>query len=149
KYLKCVQLDDEQVELVRNYYMKDVRQKIGSKHPDEKSEIEANLMSIDEEEKRAARLYAAGKITDHVWDSLWRDWQDRRHMLETSLEALQHKSEYHISHLDDALHIISQIGVLYESMELRDKKRLLCEVVDKVVVDEQGNILRLELRSEE
>ena len=29
-------------------------------------------------------------------------------------------------------------------MELRDQKRLLREVVDKVVVDEQGNSMRLE-----
>lgn len=143
--LKQVQLCDEQIELVRNYYTTEVRQRIGSKHPSEKAEIEANLRSIDEEEKRTARLYAIGKITDYVWDSLWREWQDRRYALRASLEALAYKSEYHISHLDDALNIISQIGVLYERLELRDQKRLLHEVVDKVVVNKQGNILRLEL----
>ena len=105
--------------------------------------MEASLLSIDEEEKLATRLYTTGKITDHVWDSLWRDWHDRRHKLQANIDALQYKSEYHISHLD-ALHIISKISVLYGSMELRNQKRLLREVVDKVLVDEQGNILRLE-----
>jgi hypothetical protein len=122
-----------------------VLQQVSNHKPKQKSDFIAALKAIDEEEARAARLFASGKITDHIWDSLWREWQNRRQALRASLDALKHKSEYHISHLDDALNIISQIGVLYKSMELRDQKRLLREVVNKIVVNKQGNVLRMEL----
>jgi hypothetical protein len=28
-----------------------------------------------------ARLFAGGKITEAVWDSLWHEWQDRRNKI--------------------------------------------------------------------
>jgi hypothetical protein len=40
---------------------------------------------------------------------------------------------------------ISQIGVLYKGMELSNQKRLLKNVVSRVVVDAQGKLLRMEL----
>ncbi len=145
RQIEKIQIDPDQLIAVREHYLKEVHERIGYKHPDERSEIEANLQSINEEEKRAARLYAAGKITDQVWDDLWREWQHRRQTLKDNLDALEHKAAYHIDQLDDALHIISQIGLLYRGMELSDQKRLLKNIVSRVVVDAQGKLLRMEL----
>lgn len=143
--IKNIQINPDHLPLIRTHYSDEVQEKLGHKHTKKHEEIETTLKLIDEEEKRAARLYAAGKITDHVWDMLWQEWQDRRLTLRSTLESAKQKSEFHIAHLDDALTIISQIGVLYESMELEDQRRLLREVVDKVVVDESGKIIRIEL----
>ncbi len=54
-------------------------------------------------------------------------------------------SEYHIDNLDAALHIISKIGVLYHQLERPQQKKLLREVIDRIVVDAEGNVLRIDL----
>jgi hypothetical protein len=104
------------------------------------------LKAIDEEEARTARLYAAGKITDSIWDSLWKEWQDRRSRIRSALDSLGEKQQTHISNLDAALEILAYVGIVYNDLEREDQKELLRQMVDKVVINAIGKI-RLDLRS--
>lgn len=99
----------------------------------------------DEEVARATRLFAAGKITERIWDSLWTEWQDRRRKLQSSLEVIQQLQEYHIANLDSALKIISKVGVLYNKLQRGDQRDLLCQIIERVVVNPEGIVIRLEL----
>jgi hypothetical protein len=90
-------------------------------------------------------LYAAGKITDYVWDTLWEEWQDKRRTIQTSLATLGQQNEAHIADLDAALTIITKVGILYNNLEQRSQRDVLCEMVDKIVVDRVGNIVRMDL----
>ena len=96
-------------------------------------------------EARVARLLAPGKITEAVWNDLWEEWQDRRRTLRESRDGLLLKIDTHIAPLDQALTIISKVCVLFESMERSEQKALLREMVERVVVDSEGRVLRLEL----
>ncbi len=99
-----------------------------------------------DEEARAAHLFAAArKITEAVWDNLWAEWQDRRRSLRHTLEASDQHTEYHIAHLDDALNIISKIGVLFKRLDASSQKKLLREIVERVVLDPCGKVIRMEL----
>jgi hypothetical protein len=69
--------------------------------------VEAALKAVGEEETRSLRLYAAGNITECIWETIWREWQDRRTTLRSSLESLQYQSETHITNVDTALAIIA------------------------------------------
>ncbi|MCA9891912.1 MAG: hypothetical protein KC615_02950 [Anaerolineae bacterium] len=60
------------------------------------------MQAVDDEEARAVRLFASGKITESVWDAFWLEWQDRRRTLRTNLAAMQQESRCHIKYLDDA-----------------------------------------------
>ncbi|MCL4249330.1 MAG: hypothetical protein KJ065_14375 [Anaerolineae bacterium] len=75
-------------------------------------ELEAALKSIDEEEARTARLFAAGKITEAIWDNLWAEWQDRRRLVRSSIESMDFQQDYHINNLDAALKIIAEVALL-------------------------------------
>lgn len=119
--------------------------KLGHLRPSERDELQAALRSVDEEEARTARLFAAGKITERVWDNLWVEWQDRRRTIQINLEALQQKRDYHIANLDAALTIIAKVGILYNKLERSDQKDLLRQMVERVVVNPEGMIIRLEL----
>ena len=92
-----------------------------------------------------ARLFAAGKITEAIWDNLWAEWQDRRRTLRSNIESMDVQQDYHVNNLDVALKIIAKVGLLYNSLERSDKKELLRLMVEKVVVDFEGKV-RLELR---
>jgi hypothetical protein len=82
-----------------------------------------------------ARLFAAKKITEEVWDNLWVECQDCRRTLQMKLEALQKKREYHIANLDAALMIIAKVGILYNRLGRSDQKELIRHVVERVVVN--------------
>ena len=144
-YLMQIQVDPELIPLIRTCYTAEVAEKLGHNRLNERARIEAALKATDEEEARAARLFAAGKITDAVWDSLWAEWQDRRRTLRHSLESAARQTEHHIAHLDDALHIIAKIGVLFRKLDASSQKELLREIVERVVVDPSGRVLRVEL----
>ena len=60
--------------------------KMGHLRPDERKKLKDALKAVDEEEARVVRLFAARKITEEIWDNLWREWQDRRQQLSSTLE---------------------------------------------------------------
>lgn len=144
--LMRIQVDPELIPLIRASYSHELAQKLGHLKPDEEFKLEAALKAVDEEEARMARLFASGKITETVWDSLWAEWQDRRYKLRQSLETVKQEQEFHINNLDTALEIIAKIGLLYNSLERSDKKELLRQVVERVIVNAEGTV-RLELRT--
>jgi DNA invertase Pin-like site-specific DNA recombinase len=146
KQLYHIQVDPDLVPLIRAAYSNDLNTKIGGANPDERTRLEAVLKSTDEEESRAARLYAAGKISEEIWDSLWAEWQDRRIQVRRTLAVLTTSKQVHIDNLETALQIIAGIGSLYNVLERKDQKELLRQVVNRVVVDDTGNV-SLELRT--
>jgi DNA invertase Pin-like site-specific DNA recombinase len=141
-----IQIDPKLMPNIRANYTHDLAEKLGYLRPDQKVKLQTMLQAIDAEEARMARLYASGKITDGVWDNLWSEWQDRRTQLRRTLEVLEQERDLHINNLDVALEIIAKIGVLYNSLGLDDRKELLRQVVERVIVNSEGKI-RLELKS--
>ncbi len=140
-----IQVDPALIPAIRQHYTDEIGELVGALKPDERHQVEAALRAVDEEEARTARLFAAGKITEAIWDSLWREWQDRRQRLRDNLEVLERQSEYHIDNLDAALHIISRIGVLYQQLDRKSQKKLLREMIERIVVDVEGKIIRIDL----
>jgi hypothetical protein len=53
---------------------------------------------------------------------------------------------HHIDNLDAAIGVIAQIGTLYNGLERSEKKQLLRQVIERVVVNPKG-VVRLELRA--
>ncbi|MEM9954341.1 MAG: recombinase family protein [Chloroflexota bacterium] len=141
-----IAVQEEHLPAIRAAYTEDVAEFLGHMKPDEREQLTSALKSIEEEEARMARLYATGKITEAVWDSLWAEWQDRRSQILNTLESLEHKLQSHVSNLNVALEIITYAGIVYNSLKRKDQKELLRQMIDKVVIDATGTI-RLELRS--
>ncbi len=144
--LARIQVDPDLIPMIRAAYTNDLKTKIAGSHPDDRARLEAVLKATDEEENRTARLYAAGKISEDIWDALWEEWQDRRHKVRRTLEMLTVDHETHIENLGMALQIIAGIGTLYNGLQREDQKELLRQVVHRVVVNEAGNV-RLDLRT--
>jgi|GEM_PF-1983709 len=146
-YALCsIQVDPELIPSIRVAYTQDLAAKLGYLKPDQKEELRASLKLIDEEEARMVRLLASGRISEGVWDGLWREWQDRRSQIHKTLDLLEKDRAFHIDNLDAALQVIAQIGTLYNGLQRSEQKQLLRQVIDRVVVNEEG-IARLELRA--
>jgi signal transduction histidine kinase len=141
-----VQVDPELLPHIRAAYNADLSSRMSVAPPDERARLEAVLKATDEEEGRTARLFAAGKISEEVWNSLWAEWQDRRSQAQRALETLSASRRMHVDNLEVALQIIARIGTLYNRLERSEQKELLRQVVDRVVVNDAGNV-SLELRT--
>ena len=144
-FLQRVQIDDVYLPFIREHYIHEVSDKLGRLRPDERSDIERTLRQVDDEEARVLRLYAEGKISEERWNDLSLEWHDRRHRLRTNLALLEQRCETYVSDLDDALNIISKLGIIYETLPRTKQKDLLCNVVERVVVNLEGKIERVEL----
>lgn len=77
---------------------------------------------------------------------MWSEWQDRRQTIQRTLETMQQEHQVHIDNLDMALQMIAKIGTLYNGLQRSDQKELLRQVVERVIVDDDGQVT-LELRS--
>lgn len=144
--LKHIQVDPELIPIIRTVYTNDIAEKMGHLRPDERSQLETALKAIDDEEARTVRLYASGKITEVVWDNLWHEWQDKRNQLRYTLDSLQERKQVHIKNLDSALEIISHVGIVYNELSRDDKRELLRQMIERVLIDSTGTV-RLELRT--
>ena len=73
------------------------------------------------------------------------EWQDRRRTLQSNAVSLEQKSEVHITNLDSAIAIISQIGVMCKEPGCNAKKKLLRQMFSRIVVDVEGLVAEVDL----
>ena len=71
--------------------------------------------------------------------------QDQRRRVNDSLEALDQRCDVHISSLDHALNVISNIGVLYRQMRFSSCKELLRLTVKRVIINRECEVVDVEL----
>src|SRR5690606_24997003 len=140
-----IQVDPEHIPEIRASYTDDVARRLGIFRTDQRQELTRRLKEVDEEETRSLRLYSAGKLTDRAWDQLWTEWNDRKRTLRHALDSLDVDNETHISNLDAAISVIAKVGVLYSKLDRSNQKRLLREMVNRIVLSPEGAILRMEL----
>jgi hypothetical protein len=141
-----IQVHPELLPAIRAAYTHDVAETFGHLRPDEREQLTAALKAVDDEEVRMMRLYAAGKVTDALWNAQWQEWQDRRARIRLSLEEVENQQQIHIENLDAALKIIAQVGVVYNRLQRSDQRELLRHMVERVMVNPEG-LIRLELRA--
>lgn len=91
------------------------------------------------------RLYAAGMVTEENWRDLWSEWQDKRQQLCGSMALLDQRCKSYIGDLDEALMIIAKLGILYETLTCPKQKELLRNVVERVVLNPEGTVVRVDL----
>lgn len=146
-FMHNIQVEERFLPAIRAAYTEQINQQIGESGQGEKERCAKLLKTIDEEELRAARLYANGKLSDTVWNTLVDEWREQRLQLKASLDTLERTQESCIASLDDAMRLISKTGVLFDKMERTGQRELLRHMVEKIVVSPEGRIVTLELRA--
>lgn len=143
--LMKVQVEPELVPKMREAFTEELEHTLDRMAPSKQANLERKLKEIDDEEARALRLYTTGKISEKIWDNMWIEWQNRRRSLRHALDSIETQNQIHIANLDSALTIIAKIGILYSKLQRDSQKKLLREMVKRVVVNSDGKILWLEL----
>jgi hypothetical protein len=113
-----IQVEEVWIPKLREAYVADVESRLGKPNVSERELLEKALKSLDEEELASARLHARGKMSEEVWDSLWKDWQDQRNAIRTTLRTIDESCQMHIATLDDALAVIAKAGILFDRLDV-------------------------------
>src|SRR5262249_51743961 len=146
-HIANIQVDRKWIPKIRETFMADVEHFLGKPNVSERALLEKTLKSLDEEELASARLHAKGKMSEEVWDILWKGWQDQRRAIQATLQAIDETCEAHIASLDDALSLIAKAGILFEKLDAKGQRQLLQHMVERVVINPEGRVLRIELRT--
>jgi hypothetical protein len=141
-----IQVDPELIPMIQANFTQELLEQMGMLRPDESARLQKVLADVDEQQARTVRLFAAGKISEDVWNGLWSEWQDRRQQVQRVLDTLEFEHDYHIDNLNAALEIISTIRTVYNGLERADQKDLLRQIVERIIVSDDGNV-RFVLRS--
>lgn len=144
--IENLRIDPDLLKLMRQNYTQDLAKALGLNDTNLKQRIEKELESIDREEERILRLYVAGNVSEEIWNKMWLEWQDRRHKLRERVDTLESENGHHVDNLDAALTVISKISVLYNQLALPDKRTLVRDVIYKVILNEDGQVIEVAFR---
>lgn len=144
--LRGIQIDPDLLPVIRQCYVDEIAEKLGHRGDVYEAQLRAAMAAIDSEEARTLRLYASGKVSEAVWHNLWAEWQDRRDNLQRNLATIGLEQQANIQNLDDALAWIAKLAILYETQSCENQHELLRLIVERVVVDHDGNVIEVTLR---
>jgi DNA invertase Pin-like site-specific DNA recombinase len=147
KWMYGIQISESCVPLLRQLYKQQLDTLMKNPRRDERSALEMALKDLADEELRCARLHAKQQISDETWETLWTEWQEQRNAIKVTLEAMMKAGSAHIETLDDALRLIGKAGILFEKLSQEGQQDLLRHMVKRVVINPEGQILRMELRT--
>src|SRR5258708_9858743 len=146
-WIQNIQIDEHHLKTIREVYVSQLEKLVSRTAIDERSMLEKALGDLADEELRCARLHAKQKISDETWDTLWKEWQDQRNIIRTNLEAMDRSRQVQVATLDDALRLIAKAGILISRLPQQGQHDLLRHMVKRVVINPEGQILRMELRT--
>jgi DNA invertase Pin-like site-specific DNA recombinase len=141
-----IQVDATCLRQIRELYVHQLEDFVGRPNTDERATLEKSLKDLAEEELRCARLHAKQQVSDETWTTLWKEWQDQRGAIKANLEAMDRNCQTHIATLDEALRLIGKAGILFDKLPKSGQQDLLRHMVKRVVINPEGQILRMDLQ---
>src|SRR5690606_24665097 len=144
-FLSSIQVAPEELPQIRQAYLADVGRYTGGRRQ-EKAALEAALERLEQKELNLWRAFTDHGMRPQVYEQLAREYQAERERIAFALKTLQQENREYIANLDAALQVIAEIQARYMQQDVPTQRAILRHVVGKVVIDEQGRIIRLELQ---
>jgi CRISPR/Cas system CSM-associated protein Csm2 small subunit len=110
---------------------------------DDSERLQRELLKIDQEEERTLRIVAAGQVSQPVWERFYKEIDSRRRAIRQELDSMNIEFKHIMSDLDYAIQVISQVHEIYDKLGSDEQQQLLGLIFKQVVVDVDGNIVRL------
>lgn len=144
-FLGNIQVSPEALPPIRQAYLADVGRYIGGRRQ-EKVALETALQRLEQKELNLWRAFTDHGMRPQVYEQLAREYQAERERIAFALKTLQQENREYIANLDAALQVIAEIQARYMQQDVHHQRAILRHGVGKVVIDERGRIIRLELQ---
>ncbi|NJO82528.1 MAG: recombinase family protein [Blastochloris sp.] len=146
QFLANIQVSPETIPHIRQAYLADMQQRSLHQYAESQS-LAVALERVKEKELNLWRAFTEHGMRAETFEKLAREYQDEQDRIAFALKSIQQENRETIANLDAALTIIGQIGERYRQQDEARQRAILRQIVDRVVVDLRGQVLRLELKS--
>lgn len=146
QFLQNIQVSPEIIPQIRRIYLSDLNNYAFARNSEQPS-LEQALERAKEKELNLWRAFTEHGMRAETFEKLAHEYQDEQDRITFALKAIQQENRETIANLDAALSIIAQIGERYSRQDSTRQRDILRQVVDRVVIDLHGHVLRLELKS--
>ena len=144
QHLQKVQVAPKVLPKIRSAYISDVAHYTGDQGGEQK-QLESTLERVNQKELNLWRAFTELGMQADMYQKLAQEYQEERQRIEFALQALKQENREYIASLDAALNVIAEISKRYKRQDFKRQREILRQIVSKVVIDEAGQIIRLEL----
>lgn len=142
-WLKGIHIPPEHIAEMRKTYTAEIENAhIGNVEAIE--HVESRLDALEQRDIRMVRLASLGRIKEESWDHVFDEIQKERWDLEYQLRLLQQENQTMIDNLNAAFDIFHRFTQLYDKLMPDEQHKVLTYIIEKVVVDRDGIVLRVE-----
>lgn len=145
-HLRQIQVAPNILPRIRRAYTADVERFTGQRGH-EQQRLETALRRIEEKELNLWRAFTEHGMRAPVYQQLAKEYTEERQRIELALKAIQQENREYVASLDAALRIIAEIGERYSQQDEKRQRDILRQIVSRVVINEDGEIVRLELQA--
>jgi hypothetical protein len=112
----------------------------------EEQDLARALEKAKEKELNLWRAFTEHGLRAEHYAKLAKEYQEEQQRITVALLAIKEHNKDHITNLDTALTILTQIGERYRQQNPNRQRQILQHMVWKVVVNEEGCVLRLDFK---
>ncbi|MBZ0280754.1 MAG: recombinase family protein [Anaerolineae bacterium] len=143
-HLQRVQVEPAALPKIRRAYLADIEHYTGSRGREQK-QLEDALRRCEQRELNLWRAFTDHGMQAPMYQKLAKEYQEERQRIEFALRAIKQENREYIASLDAALEVIAEIETRYLRQDGKRRREILRQIVSKVVIDEAGVVVRLEL----
>jgi len=143
-WLKQIQVKPAHIKSIRQDYERDIFQFTGT-DAHELAKLHIRLHKLEEKEVNIWRALTETRMPAEIHAHLAREAANEKQALQRAIESLKKQSKQSISNLDTALDIIAHIYHYFQEVVPEQQRAILLLMVDKIVINATGKILRVEL----
>jgi len=145
--LKNISVDPDLVPAIREVYQAQIKKMSQGDKTELLEQLKRKQTALKEEEARLGRLVISGKITEETYDQLRSEWQEKMLNLHLKIEEMEVDVSQYLDDLEMALALMVNVSDLFNRLEDRQKTSMLQIIINRLVINHEGNIIFLKLHS--
>lgn len=145
-WIQHIHIEPSYIPLLKQAYREHIELRVNLRRQNDQMALQEELEKLAKYEKVIYMDCLKGRITEELYTELWRDFNDQYQKTRAALEHLGREKEYFFKGLDDAVRLLAKIGILYNRLESKQKRQLLLHLIERVVVNREGLIVKMDLR---
>jgi hypothetical protein len=144
-HLRQCEIAPQYLPAIRKAYAQDIAI-LFTYHKREEQMLERAMAKSKDKELNLWRAFTECGMHSEHYAKLAREYQDEQQRITVALLAIKEHNKDQITNLDTALDIIAQIGERFDKQSPARRRQILQHMVWKVVVNEEGCVLRLDFK---
>ena len=142
-HIRAIQISPELLPNIRKTYLADVAH-YTKNSANERRILETRIKKLDEKELNLWRAFTDHGMRANIYETLAKECQEERERLDAMVTTLEDEEADHITNLDAALNVITQIGDRFTQCTPEQQRAILLQMVERVVINRAGRIKQIE-----